>query len=130
MRLSSELELRLDIELRKRGIAVTPQAKTTLIETLRLSASGLAGDSDTILAGLLSSGSYTFEALNAAGANIAALKSLSEASSSALHETDADSVDSLFEPSVAQEAMDRAVAENRPLETSDLLRGSITPRAY
>ncbi|MDZ7585705.1 MAG: hypothetical protein U0938_12880, partial [Thiobacillus sp.] len=64
--------VRLAIEnaLQGRKLRATPQAINTLVCAVSSSSPELVGDSDSLLLGLLSSGSYTIDLLRDAGADI------------------------------------------------------------
>ena len=67
-------------ELASLGIIATPQAQNAITQSILGSPGDISGDSDSLLSGLLRSGSYTVDALELAGANPHRLQELAHAS--------------------------------------------------
>lgn len=118
-------------ELRRKDISVTSQAITSLTETLRVSSSEIVGDTDTLLAGLLLSGSYAVDILETAGVNPVALrKETLDSVSPWVPESDysIQSFESLlFKSDAFNRAVDRSIHDGRILETSHILEAAINP---
>jgi hypothetical protein len=127
-----DLPTQLVQRLSHHGIRATPQALNSLISSLTQSSPEIAGDSDSLLLGLLQSGSYTVELLRDAGADTDYLTKL-VTNSAARYESprsadELDAVSSLFSyGSVFSRVLERPELKTRPLETADLLQHAISP---
>ena len=112
------------------GVKLTAQALNSLVESIKRSASEVAGDSDSLLAGLLYSGSYTIDILKDSGVNPRRLRKLAEQSAKYYHhDKNVDSINSLFSPNCVFGILLNEVANHEKLiETSDLLSAAIKPQ--
>lgn len=121
-------------ELHRRNLSVTPQALNALVSTVTKASPEIAGDSDSLLLGLLTSGSYTVDLLQDSGANIAQVLASADSSAgqyeSPIQRDNFDPVAALFGPQANIAALfDRAEFEARPIEASDILQHAVTPVA-
>ncbi|MBL7178727.1 MAG: DUF4263 domain-containing protein [Desulfobacterales bacterium] len=112
------------------GVKLTPQALNSLVESIKRSASSTAGDSDSLLAGLLYSGSYTIDILKDSGVNPYHLRLIAEQSAKSSHDdNNVDSIDSLFSPNcVFGKLLNEISNKKKAIETSDLLAAGIKPQ--
>lgn len=119
--------------LRQRGLRTEPQAIHALAEAIVQSDPNVLGDTDTILAGLLVTGSYTLDILEEAGADRRLLKRLTLGSARGPDIWDpgaaTDPLEALFaDGTPARQAARLADADGRPMGTADLLRAALTMR--
>jgi hypothetical protein len=77
-----DLRKRIFETLSSQRIAATPQAVNALLEATKRSNPEIVGDTDSLLVGLLYSGSYTVDILIDAGADVHRLRELAAASAS------------------------------------------------
>jgi hypothetical protein len=124
----------IQVELHRRNLSVTPQALNALVSTVTKASPEIAGDTDSLLLGLLTSGSYTVDLLQDSGANIAQVLASADSSAgqyeSRVQRDDFDPVAALFGPQANIATLfDRAEFETRPIEASDILQHAVTPVA-
>lgn len=122
----------IENELHLRGRSITPQALTALVSTVTKASPEVAGDSDSLLLGLLSTGSYTVDLLRDAGANIRSVSYHTDSSAtnyfSPANSNTIDPVRSLFsEQANIASLFSREEFETRPIEAADLLQHAISP---
>lgn len=124
-------DLQKDIkrELINRNVKCTPQVFNTLTELIGSSISPeVIGDSDTLLYGLLLSGSYTMDALVDSGVDVDYLEQLTENSSFQYQYADTYPVNELFNPSnTFASLINRFKNSNEVMETADILEIAINP---
>lgn len=124
-RQSISRELKLGLE--DRSLSATPQALSALTESIVRSPTDIVGDTDSMLLGLLYSGSYTIDVLEKAARYPRALRTLAAASVGAPLEFDhLDPVKSLLEESST--FWHELSGLGRTIETADLLRTAISPQ--
>jgi hypothetical protein len=119
------LRLRVVDELKRRGLSATPQALLSLIATVAHSDPEFVGDTDTLLAGLLLTGSYTIDVLEGAGADRDALHHLTLASA---QDHSRGLVIDPFEGLFPETLIDAATASHGRLESSHILRAAMSLR--
>lgn len=119
------VENRIIAKLRDVNVVATDQLVASLAETIRRCPPEIVGHTDSLLLGLLHSGSYTIDLLEAASAKPHTLIGLAKASvgSSWCIETE-DAIDTLFESSTV---LSLTAETNGTIETSDLLPYLVTP---
>jgi hypothetical protein len=110
------------------GLSISPQALASLAETILRSPTSIVGDTDSLLLGLLYSGSYTVDVLEAASANPSVLRRTVANNLQSIHSEDQpvelDPVRALFQEC----AFRRMVAHvDHPIETADILRAALSP---
>lgn len=120
--------------LSAREIRATPQALNALLCSVSTSSPELAGDSDSLLLGLLSSGSYTVDLLRDAGASIEELSLEAAVTAreyySPVSGVNIDPVETLFgEQGNFARLLEREEFKQRPIEAGDLLQEAICPLA-
>lgn len=127
-------------ELRQRGIDGTNQAVTAIVEAISRSPLGRVGDSDSLLLGLLCSGSYTIDTLEDCGVDPREL--LEDTEDSVLYETTFsssslpntgwnDPLEEFFDsnaPTPAAHLLE-AIRSKHHIECADILRAAIVPSA-
>ena len=118
-------------ELQKRGLAATPQATTAIVQTISRTPPGRVGDSDSLLLGLLFSGSYTIDVLEQSGANPHDLLTnvlFAEQPSLSIGSIQ-DRVDEFFDRNNATPTSDflNAMRRKRPIECADIMRTALAP---
>jgi len=121
------LKKRINNELKKRAIETTPQSLDSLTHCLYYSNPEYVGDSDTLLLGLLYSGSYTIDILENAGSSVDYIKNeaFSTATANNIHPY-LDPLDSLFcTGSCGANLLNDF--RGRTLHTSDILKNCIKP---
>ena len=109
--------------LKKRKVRITKQAFNSLLQAARHTPSEIVGDTDSLLLGLLYSGSYTVDVLENASANPYILRALAKKSVVTSETHRFDPVATLLDSDFLQEI----IASNRRLETADILRQAISP---
>jgi rRNA-processing protein FCF1 len=119
-------------ELQRRNLSVTPQALNTLVSTVENASPEIAGDSDSLLLGLLTTGSYTVDVLEDSGADISEIFESAKASAahynSPVSTEDLNPIEALFgEQAIIASLFERAEFRERPIEASDILQQAITP---
>ena len=130
---SAKLYLRNRIKesLSNKNVSSTPQAIEAILESLYRSNPEYVGDTDTLLLGLLYSGSYTVDVLEDAGADPYVLRTLSKDSATSesafMDETDPINVFFGSDFSAAQNLLDEIQDSGRKLETADLLKAAVNP---
>lgn len=119
----------------KRGVRPTPQALSALAESLKRSDWEILGDTDSLLVGLLYSGSYTVDVLESAGVNALRLRELAEKNvddfrrHSWRDEEEDDPIGTLFaESSGLYPLMQRVIEGGGHLETAHILEASLVPQ--
>lgn len=130
---NGDVRLAIEKALQDRKLRATPQALNTLVSAVSNSSPELAGDSDSLLLGLISSGSYTVDLLRDAGADIDNLISDTVLTAQNYHATvsgyELDSVSALFgEQGNFGQLLGREEFKQRPIEASDLLQEALSPR--
>ena len=128
----SSVRARVEETLREAGVKVTPQARESIVDSLLSSNPEVAGDSDSVLLGLLLSGSYTVDILEDAGVKASRLRELARASATKLvgPELACDPLESFFGGTcVGSSLIDAWRGRPQPLETADLLRAAIRPES-
>ncbi len=109
-------------------IRATPQRKNAITQSILRSPGDITGDSDSLLSGLLRSGSYTVDALELARANPRRLKRLVDDSiSTPLVDDGREGVRTFFEVCSASRAMLSYAVRKGSLETADILRYAVAP---
>lgn len=117
-------------EMEKEGIYPTPQAAATFFELIHRSHPSIVGDTDTLLAGLLLSGSYTVDILETAGVNPKALRARALESIASFIPLGDTYPFELSDISGRGGEMLSHIASNKgTLETSDILEAAIAPRS-
>ena len=107
-------------------MSATDQAVASLCEGMLRSPSEIAGDTDSLLLGLLYSGSYTVNVLAAASANPYDLRQLAlQSVHSGVGLQIGDPIEVLLDCSDFGEAVS---GRTDPIETADILRAAISPR--
>lgn len=117
-------------ELESLGICATPQARNAIIHSILDAPGDITGDSDSLLSGLLRSGSYTVDALELAGANPRQLKSLvrkSVFSPLGDYLSASEAVRTFFKVCSASQTLLSHAASKGSLETADILRYAVAP---
>lgn len=113
----------------RHGVHATEQFISSLHESVLRTSPEIVGDTDTLLLGLLSSGSYTIDVLESASVDPRFLRELAIESAGYwnnrdLGDSDVDSIESLF----ASPTLRRVLASGKTnIETSDLLTASVSP---
>lgn len=130
---NGDVRLAIQNALQDRKLRATPQAINTLVCAACNSSPALAGDSDSLLLGLISSGSYTVDLLRDAGADIDSLTCDAVWSAQNYHtsvsEYELDPVGTLFgEQGNFGQLLGREDFKQRPIEASDLLQEALSPR--
>jgi len=126
--------------LKRKRVKSTPQAVAALVESIGRSFPELIGQSDSILLGLLFSGSYTVDLLEAAGVDARHLRTIVDECNKEYKEWHIDDWPDYWAEASAQDAaaplvhspvLSRAISlakrERGPLETSHLLVSAIDP---
>lgn len=109
--------------LESKGIRATPQAISSLCKSIEFSPAEIVGDTDSLLLGLLCSGSYTVDVLESAMADPRLLKEMAwDSVLSTANLADEDPIDKLISSRLMREAANRGV-----LETADILTTAISP---
>lgn len=118
--------------LTSKGLSATPQALNALVAAVTHSSIEVAGDSDSLLLGLLSCGSYTLDLLRDSGADVEQL--LDEAADTAagypaaFASDNGDAMRSLFaEAGNFGRLIERPELKHRPIEAADLLQEAVSP---
>ena len=115
-------------EIMSRGIQATPQAQNAIVQSILYAPGDISGDSDSLLMGLLRSGSYTVDALELAGADPIRLKALAhESLSSPLANVSSEGHRMFFRVCAASGALLKHGESKGSLETADILRYAIAP---
>ncbi len=130
---NGDVRLAIENALQVRKLRATPQAINTLICAATASSPELAGDSDSLLLGLIYSGSYTVDLLRDAGADIDNLTADAGWTAQNYHTTvsgdELDPVSTLFgEQGNFGQLLVREEFKQRPIEASDLLQEALSPR--
>lgn len=119
-------------QLTSRGLSATPQALNALVAAVTHSSVEVAGDSDSLLLGLLSCGSYTLDLLRDSGADVDQLLGEAEFTAAgyrmSFNSENCDPVRSLFaEAGNFGRLIQRPELNDRPIEASDLLQEAVSP---
>ncbi len=121
-------------EFEARGIRATPQAQNAITQSILHAPGEISGDSDSLLLGLLRSGSYTVDALELAGADPHRLGEIADENlSSPLPDQGSDPYSLcdghsvFFNVCSASQALLSHAASKRALETADILRYAVAP---
>lgn len=115
-------------ELARRQITPTPQAVSAILQSFDRSSSELVGDTDSLLVGLLFSGSYTVDVLETAGANPRTLRDLAVRSVwSPADDGKVDPIDAFFCQTGVSTELINSLDRGTTLETSHLLKAAISP---
>ena len=117
--------------LRRRQLKPTPQALASLLQSVLRAPTEVLGDTDSILLGLLFSGSYTVDILETAGVDAHILRNMAELSVDGPYEGEYEileepPVDYLLKQPATREALQAARHEGGVLETSHLLQASMS----
>lgn len=136
----NQLREELHSSLRSRRIKSTPQALSALAESINRAYIELLGQTDSVLLGLLYSGSYTVDLLEAAGVEVSHLRNIVDRCNKKYEEVHlddwpgsapqawlGDSVASLVHSQVLEKAIKLAKRDRGPLETAHLLVSAIEP---
>lgn len=129
--LRAKAKAALCAEFRRRGIQISQQALWALTESLLCSDSEFMGDSDTLLAGLLISGSYTVDILEQAGADRRVLESLVIGTAAGFRDhlwspEICDPLELITGSSVGGRLLEAALTERREIDTAELLRTALS----
>ena len=121
----------IEYSLKVRGLKATTLAVNALAESLRYSDPEYLGDTDTLLAGLLLSGSYTVDVLEQAGADRAQLHAMTLDSVRGAFSWDShvktDALAYAFTANTAgAELLARAQMSGAAIDASDILRVALT----
>jgi hypothetical protein len=115
-------------ELETLGIRATPQAQNAITQSILGAPGDISGDSDSLLSGLLRSGSYTVDALELAGADPRRLQELAHDSIWApLVDDGGEGLRTFFHVCSASQALLSHGARKGSLETADIVRYAIAP---
>lgn len=111
------------------GLKTTPQALFSLAESVIWCPQNIVGDSDTLLLGLLMSGSYTIDIMEAAGIDIRLLANESiQSVTNNFREEAVAAIDGIFSPATPIGMKIKSFsAANDVLKTSDILEAAISP---
>ncbi len=115
--------------LRRHDLSASPQALASLVETVANSEPEFVGDTDTLLAGLLLSGSYTVDVLGASGVDLRHLRRLTlrsivgrGPSEAPWKHEKASPIESFFEAGASKNLINEVRERDGRIEASDLLR--------
>ena len=118
----------IESELKDWEIDATPQAQNAIAQCILHAPSEITGDSDSLLLGLLRSGSYSVDALELSGVNPRRLAMLAEESLAApLAPSNEDGHATFFETCAASGALLEFSKLKGTLETADILRHAVAP---
>lgn len=110
------------------GIKPTPQAIAALLESVLRVSPEVLGDTDALLVGLLYSGSYTVDVLEAAGLNARSLRALALSTAASWDGVYVPPVEALFgSTSVFSSLLERLAGSEQVLETGHLLQAALEP---
>jgi hypothetical protein len=127
----SQIRYRIEQLLSSFGIKYSTQVVNALKYASIHSSPEIVGCSDSLLLGLLGSGSYTIDALIDSGVHIKELKRLVDLSVKYFNWNDCDPVSMLFSTSgVFGGYLDQIIGKQKYLETADLLEMAISPESY
>lgn len=124
---SNELKSAISELLASEDITATPQSKLAIFEAIRNSPGEIAGDSDSLLLGLLMSGSYTVDAVELAGADPGRLRERAKESLVLPSNRYSSGEDAFFGSCSASRALLNYARDKGCLETADILRHAIAP---
>lgn len=131
-----ELRQRIGERVHELGLTATEHALSALVEAADRDVGETLGDSDNLLVGILSSGSYTGSLLAEAGVDIDVLAQMAGNQLSRTHywrESDPEALDDLLDPmfrlraTAAGHAFTLAHQNGHCLETSHLLEAAVSP---
>lgn len=124
------LRKRILKELANRGLQCSSQSLTALHYATAHSSPETVGCSDSLLLGLLQSGSYTIDALIDSGANTSYLHEIATHSVYDSLESDCDPVEMLFSPGgVFGAFLENFQSESSIIETANLLEIAVSPES-
>lgn len=120
---------RIKRDLHNRNIKCTPQVINVLTELVdNYISPELIGDSDTLLYGLLLTGSYTIDALVDSGVDVDYLERLASNSTYSYRYSDGYPIKELFEGSnTFASLLNRFMNSNEVMESADILEAAINP---
>lgn len=125
----STLRPSVSTELQQLGIKASPQAITAIAEAVANTPAGRVGDSDSLLLGLLRSGSYAVDSLELCGADLRRLLIDVEYSVSWHFSGDAGTVNEFFHSGANTSSLllQALRGKRHCLECADILRAAIVP---
>lgn len=124
------LRKRIIKELANRGLQCSSQSLTALCNATANSSPETVGCSDSLLLGLLQSGSYTIDALIDSGVNTSYLQDIATHSVMDLLLSDCDPIEMLFSAGgVFGDFLENFQSESNVIETANLLEIAVSPES-